>query len=387
VSSRVSLAELIDSDIPIRPDEAVAILCEVCRQYTAGDLHGIPNATVIRLTPDARVLVEGPVSRDQDTVQAAAMLLADLLPGFDTRSGFKVPGGLRLLLARATRTIDLPPFADIADFSAALDRFAAPDTGEAVRGLFRSWASRLTEQLPGPSNELTISNVRRARRATGLSLEDVAQTSGISVASLRELEWGYLRNWRAGDDGRDDLLRYARAAGLDEDLVLSVAWPLVQSAAEQASVDQQSPDLNAWTALPAPETLVPVLRRQPMPPPTPGRLAADRYRWALALGAGAMIVVTSFAMGWEGPSPDGPVAETKTTELESRPAAPLAAPLIADAPRLRLVERPTSYERPAAPRHSGSKAKPRPPAPTQPPPAPPHKSFFKRELFRIVIKK
>ena len=68
---RVSLAELIDSDIPVRPDEAVAILREVCRQYAAGALRGIPNPTVIRLTPEGTVLVEGPVSRGD--LQYAAM--------------------------------------------------------------------------------------------------------------------------------------------------------------------------------------------------------------------------------------------------------------------------------------------------------------------------
>src|SRR5215471_2956971 len=123
MTGRVSLAELIDNDVPLRPDEAVAILREVCRQYSAGDLHGIPNPTVIRLTPDGGVAVEGPVSRDQDAVVAAAALLCDLLPGFDTPAGFKVPGGLRLVLARAMRTLDLPPFADVNEFCSALVRF------------------------------------------------------------------------------------------------------------------------------------------------------------------------------------------------------------------------------------------------------------------------
>src|SRR5215831_8214755 len=142
MSSRVSLAELIDSDVPVRPDEAVAILREVCRQYSSGGLRGIPNATVIRLTPDGQVVIEGPVSRDQAVVPAAAALLSELLPGFDTPTGFKVPGGLRLVLARATRTLDLPPFTGVDDLSAALARFAAPDLGDTARALFRSWSAR-----------------------------------------------------------------------------------------------------------------------------------------------------------------------------------------------------------------------------------------------------
>jgi hypothetical protein len=181
--SRVSLAELIDSDVPLRPEGAVAILREVCRQYVAGDLHGIPNATVIRLTPDGAVVVEGPVNRDHDPVTAAATLLTDLLPGFETPTGFKVPGGLRLVIARATRAIDLPPFSGIAEFSETLSRFSAPDLGETVRGLFRAWGARhAVSPESSRGSEVTISDIRRARRATGLSLEVVARACGVPAA-------------------------------------------------------------------------------------------------------------------------------------------------------------------------------------------------------------
>ena len=199
---RVSLAELIDSDIPLRPDEAVAIVCDVCRQYAAGALRGIPNPAVIRLTVDGAVVVEGPVSRDQAPVPAAAGLLSELLPGFHSANGFKVPGGLRLVLARAIGALDVPPFANTGEFCAALERFAAPDPAESVRGLFQSWSARQDVPANGPSKELTISDVRRARRATGLSLEDVSRGCGIDAGRLRELEWGYVRNWRADEGGR-----------------------------------------------------------------------------------------------------------------------------------------------------------------------------------------
>src|SRR5262245_41526126 len=109
--TRVSLAELIDSDVPLRPDEAAAIVRELCRQYAAGSLRGIPTPAGIRLTHDGDVVVEGPVSRDHSAVPAAAALLSDLLPGYHGSNGFKVPGGLRLVLARATGALDLPPFA------------------------------------------------------------------------------------------------------------------------------------------------------------------------------------------------------------------------------------------------------------------------------------
>lgn len=395
VQNRVSIAELIDGDIPIRSDEAVAILRDVCRQYSAGDLRGIPNATVIRLTPDGRIVVEGPVSRDQDAVHAAATLLADLLPGFDTPTGFKVPGGLRLLMARATRAIDLPPFADIAEFAAALDRFGAPDLGEAVRGLFRSWASRQAAHTPERSNEITISDIRRARRATGLSLEDVAHGSGLAAAALRELEWGYLRNWRGGDEGRDDLRRYARAAGLDEALVLSVAWPLVEARAEDEPLVEQRATSTAkgWALLPVARPLMPVLTWRPRRAASRS-MAVDRYRWALALGAATMIVFTAVAMEGNRPVPDAAIVESKAPELEPRLVSPPVAPLVEDVRPIAAELRPATYEQPASPRPRPVKAKARgvkdhrsQPQERKPLAPEPHKSFFKRELLRIVITK
>src|SRR4029079_1923688 len=76
--------------------------------------------------------------------------------------------------------------------------------------------------------ELTISDIRRARRATGMTLREVADRSRIPPALLRELEWGYLWNWPGGLYGRTHLVRYARAANLDERLVVAVAWPMLQ---------------------------------------------------------------------------------------------------------------------------------------------------------------
>ncbi len=43
------------------------------------------------------------------------------------------------------------------------------------------------------TGSLSVSDVRRARRDTGLSLEEVSKRSRIPVSMLRQLEWGYLR--------------------------------------------------------------------------------------------------------------------------------------------------------------------------------------------------
>jgi Tol biopolymer transport system component len=88
--------------------------------------------------------------------------------------------------------------------------------------VLESFAPAVSEPEPA----LTISDVRRARRATGLTLAQISERSRIPVSLLRELEWGYLRNWPPGHYGRTQLIRYARAAGLDEQVVVSTAWPM-----------------------------------------------------------------------------------------------------------------------------------------------------------------
>ena len=304
---RITLAELIDADVPLRPDEAVAIMRDVCRQYAAGVLRGIPNATVIRLTRDGQIVVEGPVSRDQSPVPAAAALLAELLPGYSTATGFKVPGGLRLVLARASRSIDLPPFGGVGEFCAALERFAAPDLGTVVRSLFEAWEARQAV-LAGPhhASELTISDIRRARRATGLSLEDVAQAAAVPAPKLRELEWGYVRNWRADDEGRDQLRRYARAAGLDEDLVVSIAWPLIA----EATAEPPHPQVETWALVPTgPREVVPL-----RPPQVTKPSFFSGRPWLLAIASTILLAVGLVAARFEGPVAVRPIEQPRTAQ-------------------------------------------------------------------------
>ena len=178
MATRVSLAELSSAGLPLHPSEAAAIVQEVCRQYVRGAVRGIPSAHVIRLTRDGHVVAEGPISPNQPPIVRAAQLLNDLLPPFDASPPYRVPGGLRLIVARALGTIDLPPFESLDEFCAALDRFSAQNLDSAAQNLFRSY-----EDSRGPK-PLTISDVRRARRATGLSLEDISAACAPSRARV-----------------------------------------------------------------------------------------------------------------------------------------------------------------------------------------------------------
>lgn len=192
-------------------------------------LRAIPSAHIVRLTPSGDILTEGPVDVEQAPVVAAAQLLELMLPDFDAPAEFRVPGGLRLVIARALHTLDLPPYSSLQQFCDALQRFAADDVGQAVRGVFERWlaANIAKMQRPTEPRELTISDVRRARRATGISLSEVAAATGVAEHRLRELEWGYFRHWKADDRSRAELVAYARGAGLDEQLVMDVVWPML----------------------------------------------------------------------------------------------------------------------------------------------------------------
>jgi cytoskeletal protein RodZ len=237
-TSTVSLAELAGDD-PLRSAEAVTVIREIIRLITEEAIPGVPSPQVIRLWSDGRVTVEGPVAADARTVGHAAHLLSTLLPSFDTRSRDRVPGALRLVIARALRTLDLPQYPSLEAFADDLGRFGVEDREQCIRDLVRertqvrvdvgSDVLAPTGTSPVNGEALTISDIRRARRATGLTLADISDRTGIPSSLLCELEWGYLQRWPAPTVARRLLLRYARTAGLDEQLVLDVAWPLLEA--------------------------------------------------------------------------------------------------------------------------------------------------------------
>ena len=251
-----SLADLAAAEIQLRPYEAVTIVRELLSLVARGDVAGVPSAHVIRLSSAGVVSVEGPVAAGGRPVLRAAQLLDSLLPAPDAATQFRVPGGLKLVVARALGTLDLPPFPSLESFEEALARFGATDPAAAISNLVNSWADvvaarapRATEvEPPGAAQvqpfvssrthdirahlsqePLTVSDIRRARRATGLPLASIAERSHIPIGMLRQLEWGYFFNWPTGNYGRTQLVRYARAAGLDEELVVATLLPVIES--------------------------------------------------------------------------------------------------------------------------------------------------------------
>jgi hypothetical protein len=336
MSSRVSLSEVLAADVLIRPVEAAAIVTEVCARITRGELRGVPSTHVLRVSDTGELWAEGPVTAHRATVSRAAQLLDGLLATADAPPEFRVPGPLRLVLLRARGGIDLPPFPGLDAFATAVARFAPDDSRAVLRELYERWqnasraaASRgpaaadeqtteLVPAAPAPvvpvrqpreERELTISDIRRARRATGMTLTDISERTRIPPSLLRELEWGYLWTWPGGNYGRTQLVRYARAAGLDERLVIAVAGPMLRDVVDLRGGDavrllpaEESIDI----LIPSSTPLTPSTRQTgdiPIVHAVPGEQPAPRRRrtgLALAAAAAAALVISpaAFWLHW-----------------------------------------------------------------------------------------
>ena len=206
--NRVSLAELASAEIRLRPAEAVALVSEICRQNLAHILPGIPSPAVIRLLRDGGIAIEGPVRASHDDVAGAAGLLEALLPGFEAAPEFRASGALRLLIARALRVLDLPPFESLEDFTAALARFTTLDAGETAAALFKTWedatiaARRAPQTRPSP-RVLTAAPVTEAaapeplaqpvRRGRGRLAWAASAAALLVLSAIAGWKWTELR--------------------------------------------------------------------------------------------------------------------------------------------------------------------------------------------------
>ena len=89
----------------------------------------------------------------------------------------------------------------------------------------------MDHQLARSEARRTLCELRDARVANGLDLEQVAVRSRIPAALIEELERGELSRWPRALYGRTQLVRYARAAGLDPDRVVGAVMPLLDQPA------------------------------------------------------------------------------------------------------------------------------------------------------------
>jgi hypothetical protein len=325
----ISPADLSAVGIRLHPSQAAAITADIIRRTREHLLSGIPSADAIRLTRDGSIIVEGDIP-DGDRVERAGRLLESMLPAFDAPPEFRAPGALRIVVARALRTLDLPPYRSLDEFEQALGRFVSGDPSEVVSSLYESWltAARPQEtpaaaedhisEFAEASGGLTISDIRRARRSTGLTLSEVASRSHIPVSLLRELEWGYFPNWPRDQYGRVQLVRYARAAGLDEQVVIETVWPMLQHAlrsratrvVDAAVVEDEPSDTEAL-----------VIRAAPVPAAPAGEESSSVKRRTIqaALAVAALLAVSFVPALWLERDRAEPAAEHRAVSENSEP--------------------------------------------------------------------
>ena len=376
----VSLADLAAAGVRLRPVEVATIVRELALQVARDQVPGVPSAHVIRLSPSGSVFIEGPVAAGGQSVARAAQLLETLLPGFDAPPELRAPGALRLVVARALGTVDLPPFSTLDEFADALTRFAAPDSATVVRQLVSSWGESVAAQQPGhedgagplaanadksrtegvlesfasavpavPPADLTISDVRRARRATGLTLAQISERSRIPVSLLRELEWGYLRHWPSGQYGRTQLVRYARAAGLDEQVVVNTVWPMLD---EQPRADEivVEPVTQAADAIPEPSEHSNVTWLTPVRPVSTARPSPTRRtRILAALAIPALLALAVAPAVWYRAALKSHQAQQATSVIEPRAQSSVStadSPVGPQQPQPRPASGPERVERP-----------------------------------------
>lgn len=374
------MADLAGAGVRLRPSEAVAIVREIASQVIRGELPGVPSAHVIRFTSAGQIAVEGPVATDGPDVPRAAHLLDTLLGGrHDPGPNGRVSGALRIVIARALGSLDLPAYPSLAAFAESLARFAAPDPASVVREIHSAWSASVqagtivsSEWIPDggsgtesgaeppapPSaaeNALTISDIRRARRETRLTLSEVAERSRIPAWLLRELEWGYFRNWPAGLYGRTQLVRYARAAGLDDHLVVRTIWPALEAEARRRGSAAVAPD-DLHPADPeqvnAAAMLVP-LDRGPVVALAPRDAGRRRYRLVATATITALLGVALLPGAWSRWSGETPpaverAATPQPTEPEPVPHRVVEPPGFASAGAAMFADEPEAGIVPAS---------------------------------------
>jgi len=222
--------------------------------------------------------------RGSDVADGARQLRASLPP--------KAPGALQLVLARALREIDLPPYRSAEEFKAAIRRFA---------------------RAPHPLRD--ISDVRRARRDARIPLARIAAETTLPIYLLRQLEWGDFRDWRNAGWAERVSLAYARAAGLNPARVAAI---VEEERAAQVAADD-----------------VPAISVSTPPAGLPAE-SPHRFRRALAMAA---LFAAGLALGGlavnEGlqrfePDPAMPQLAARRSLPVEEPARPIPPPAVTD---------------------------------------------------------
>src|SRR5437763_1055456 len=184
--SYVSLSDLRQRGVPLRPHEAVAIAQTLIQSpeisaAVAGPPFGPPIPETVEVGSNGAVVCTS--SAATPAVSEVGVLLQALLPPGETR----IPGGLRYAIGRALLEVEGPPFDTIEDFSRALARFEQGDRGEVVRTLVERAASETSPRRPfaWPSAALAQAPVAPFIGDAGATRTVERRSAGPGVDELR----------------------------------------------------------------------------------------------------------------------------------------------------------------------------------------------------------
>jgi hypothetical protein len=183
-TTRVSIAELLETGIALTAVEAVAIARAALSidgpSVDAEALPRVPLPDRIFVEPDGTMTCQAGGSAP--TIPDVARLLRDLLPSGNPG----VPGGLRYAIARALGEVDAPPFESTDDFSNTLARFqtaAGPQVGRGVLARIdtdEELTARVRVERRRPKGA-TVSNLRHALREADSRLYEQQRSAEQAV--------------------------------------------------------------------------------------------------------------------------------------------------------------------------------------------------------------
>lgn len=275
---RIPLAEVAER-VDIHPQQTAAIVAQVAARIDRWIVARQPKRLIVPALEDLALERGGRLwwRRGQCVpTEQGARALGRLLAALLARAPHgPAPPGLLYLVSRSTDPRHLAPLTRVDDFMTAVVRHAPAEPYQAVDALMAKFLASATgtAQL---GERASIADVRRWRRAGGVSLQTIAADTGIPASLLRELEWGVYANW-AVPHADGSISAYAERAGIDPAIVIRIVSreqaedpglpaPLVRSAAVLERRHQTLPYAFAATLV----LLLPLLT----PGDTPERMTA-----------------------------------------------------------------------------------------------------------------
>jgi hypothetical protein len=216
--------DAVAGTVPINAVQTATVVSEIASRLQRWLAITHSNTVIVPGLQDVSILHGGSVwwcrGRAVPVSHAVAALGALLAALLDHTAAHRAPAGLLYIVARATDPRHLAPFADLAEFHGTLSRYAASRPNVALDSLAARYAAACSG-LPPLDARSTIADVRRLRRAGGVTLAQIAADTAIPISLLRELEWGVYTYWNL-EHARGLLELYTERAGLDGDAVARV---------------------------------------------------------------------------------------------------------------------------------------------------------------------